>query len=210
MVLFQIMEETDNQKNIEGLIACDNCGLINQAGPVSVGERAVCARCGEVIQRYNPNSRARTAAFALAALCFYLPANLYPVLRMEYMARYSENTVWSGVVTLYRDGMWFVAGVVFCASILIPLLKLAGLLFLVIRWGPRWQRTRGWIHRVIGWLGPWAMLDVFLLAILVSLLKLKQIATVTPAPGIIAFAAVVVFTLLASSSYDARLIWEEN
>jgi paraquat-inducible protein A len=200
----------NHPKNIEGLISCDKCGLINQVEALSVDERAVCARCGEIVQRYNPDSRSRTAAFALAALCFYLPANLYPVLRMEYLARYSENTVWSGVVTLYRDGMWFVALVVFCASILIPLVKLLGLLFLVIPWGGRWRRTRAGIHRWISRLGPWAMLDVFLLAILISLLKLKQIATVTPAPGAVAFAAVVVFTLLASSSYDARLIWEEN
>lgn len=202
------MSGSSFQKNPRGLIACANCGLINQVEAVSAGERAVCARCGEVICRFNPNSRSRTAAFALAALCFYLPANLYPVLRMEYLARYSENTVWSGVMTLYRDGMWFVASVVFCASILIPLVKLLGLLFLVAPWGARWTRTRAWIHRWILRLGPWAMLDVFLLAILVSLLKLRQIATVTPAPGIVAFTAVVVFTLLASSSYDSRLIWE--
>jgi len=196
-------------KDTEGLIACDACGLINRLDRIAPGEIAECARCGELIQKYNPNSRARTAAFALAALCFYVPANLYPVLRMEYLARFSENTVWSGVVTLYRDGMWFVAAVVFCASILVPLLKLLGLLFLVIRWGPKWQRQRAWIHRWISRLGPWAMLDVFLLAVMVSLVKLQQLATVTPGPGVAAFAAVVVFTLLASSSFDARMIWEE-
>src|SRR5581483_1847406 len=140
------MPSEPSHRDTEGLVACGNCGLINDAEPPGPGEKTVCARCGEVVEKCNPNARARTAAFALAALCFYLPANLYPVLRMEYLARYSENTVWSGVKALYQDGMWFVASVVFCASIVIPLLKLLGLFFLVIRWGPRWQRTRLWVH----------------------------------------------------------------
>ncbi len=191
-------------------MACDFCGLINEVPALNPGDVAKCVRCHGTLHKCRPDSRARTAAFALAALCFYVPANLYPVLRMEYLARYSENTVWSGVVSLYRSGMFFVAAVVFCASIAVPLLKLVGLLFLVIRWGPRWQRTRAQIHRWISWLGPWAMLDVFLLAVLVSLVKLKQMATILPAPGIVAFAAMVVLTLLASSSYDTRQIWEEE
>ena len=66
------------------------------------------------------------------------------------------------------------------------------------------------MYRVIEVIGPWAMLDVFLLAVLVSLVKLKQLATVLPGPGLLAFTAVVVLTILASASFDPRLIWDES
>ena len=80
---------------------------------------------------------------------FYAPANLYPVLIMDYMGRHSENTVWGGVVRLYQDGMWFVATVVFFASIVVPLVKLTGLLLLVINLGPRWRKERTWLYQTI-------------------------------------------------------------
>jgi paraquat-inducible protein A len=163
-----------------------------------------------LLQRFHPNSRARTAALSLAALFLYVPANMYPILMMEKVGRHSENTVWSGVVSLYRDGMWFVASIVFAASILIPLLKLLGLFFLVWDGSPERRRERTWIYKTICVLGPWAMLDVFLLAIAVALVKFGSLATVKAGPGLIAFAAVVALTLLASSSFDPRLIWKEK
>jgi paraquat-inducible protein A len=151
-----------------------------------------------------------TAALAVAALILYVPANIYPILRMHFYGAYSENTVWDGVVSLAQSRQYFVALIVFLASIAVPILKLAGLLYLVIsaRFGlGRRLRSRTRIYRFIDVVGPWAMLDVFLLAILVALVKLGQIATVLPGPGLIAFTAVVVLTMLASASFDPRTIW---
>ncbi|MFL6563772.1 MAG: paraquat-inducible protein A [Burkholderiales bacterium] len=154
-----------------------------------------------------------TAALAVAALILYLPANIYPILRMHFYGAYSESTVWDGVVSLAQSKQYFVALIVFLASIAVPILKLTGLLYLVIsarfRLGRRLHsRTR--IYRFIDVVGPWAMLDVFLLAILVALVKLGQIATILPGPGLIAFTAVVVLTMLASASFDPRTIWDRG
>jgi paraquat-inducible protein A len=192
------------------VIACETCGLVQQVENVPPRHRAQCARCDSTLQRHHPDSRARTAALALAALCLYVPANIYPIMVMQYMGRHTENTVWGGVRALYQDRMWYVAAIVFAASILIPLLKLAGLFFLVTNRGQRWQKTRTWIYKAICRLGPWAMLDVFLLSVLVALIRFGQFATVIPGPGVIAFASVVVLTILASSSFDPRLIWQEE
>ena len=96
---------------------------------------------------------------------------------------------------------------------MVPLLKLAGLLFLVVTTqlgAARWRRLRTQIYRFIDVIGPWAMLDVFLLAVLVALVRLGQLATVLPGRGLIAFTAVVVLTLLASAAFDPRLIWKEK
>src|SRR5204863_9612483 len=91
-----------------------------------------CCGCGAVIGERRRRGLATPAALALAALILYVPANLYPILRMEWYGAYTENTVWDGVVSLARSHQWFVAVVVFLASIVIPLLKLSGLFFLTI------------------------------------------------------------------------------
>ena len=192
------------------VITCETCGLVQRLVNVPPSHLAECARCDGILQRPHPNSRARTAALALAALCLYVPANIYPIMIMEYMGRHTQNTVLGSVRALYRDGMWAVATLVFAASVLIPLLKLLGLFFLVSNRGQRWRKARTWVHKTIYKIGPWAMLDVFLLAVMVALIRFGKFATVIPGPGIFVFASVVVLTILASSSYDPHLIWKEE
>jgi paraquat-inducible protein A len=193
------------------VVVCRTCDLQVEVGPIAPGTRAVCPRCQSKVSERKPNSLHRTAALSLAALVLYVPANIYPILRMEFYGAYSESTVWDGCIKLFEDGMWFIAMVVFLASILIPLLKLLGLFFLVTTArSMRWQRERTRIYKFIEMIGPWAMLDVFLLAVLVAIVKLEQLATVLPGPGIVAFTCVVVLTILASFSFDPRLIWDDS
>src|ERR1700691_3025492 len=99
------------------LISCKTCGQFQLLERLPRGYKAECARCGEIILRDHPYSRALTAAFSLAALFLYIPANIYPVMMMHYLGRETENTVWAGVRALWRDGMWGVAIIVFLASI---------------------------------------------------------------------------------------------
>jgi paraquat-inducible protein A len=193
-------------------IACNTCGLVQGVEPLRPGTSAECVRCGATLEtRHRAHSLETTAALALAALILYVPANIYPILRMNWRGAYTDSTVWDGVVALAKSNQWLIAAVVFAASILVPLLKLAGLFFLVIsakwRLGRR-RRTKTSIYRFIEVIGPWAMLDVFLVAILVALVKLGQLATILPGPGLVAFTGVVVLTILASASFDPRLIWE--
>src|SRR5688572_11807501 len=195
------------------VMLCRCCDLAVQIGELAPGTRAQCPRCGSKVSERKLNSLQRTLALTLAALVLYVPANIYPILRMEFYGAYSESTVWDGCVRLFQDGMWFIAVIVFLASILIPLFKLLGLFFLVFlakAKSARWQRERTRIYQFIDVIGPWAMLDVFLLAVLVAVVKLEQLATVLPGPGIIAFASVVILTILASQSFDPRLIWDER
>jgi paraquat-inducible protein A len=110
-----------------------------------------------------------------------------------------------------QHDQWAVAVIVFLASLVIPLAKLAGLFFLVGATVARRGRRLRWrtgLYKFIDTVGPWAMLDVFLLAVLVSLVKLGDLATVVPGPGLFAFTGVVVLTMLASSVFDPKLIWE--
>jgi paraquat-inducible protein A len=195
------------------LFSCNTCGLLQQVDPLPPRRVAECARCGSRLAEGRHGSLELTAALAVAALVLYVPANLYPIMRMHFHGAYTESTVWDGVVKLADMGQWFVAIVVFLASIVVPVMKLSGLLYLVttIRFGlGRRLRDRTRIYRFIDVIGPWAMLDVFLLAALVGLVQLGQLATVLPGPGLIAFSAVVVLTMLATASFDPRAIWRER
>lgn len=198
---------------METMIACKTCGLAQRMEPLRPGTAAECCRCGSLVGERKVDSLGRTAAFSLAALIFYVPANIYPILRMQSYGRYSENTVYDGCVLLFQDGQWVVATIVFLASIMIPLFKLLGLFFLCVtaRFGStRMRLERTWTYRIIRVIGPWAMLDVFLLSVLVALVKLDPIAAVQAGPGLLAFAMVVVLTILASASFDPQLIWEDR
>jgi paraquat-inducible protein A len=192
-------------------IACSTCGLLQRVQPLGPGMSADCARCGSIVAARARGSLSLTAALALAALILYVPANIFPILRMTIQGAYSENTVWGGTVALFRADEYLVAVIVFLASMAIPLLKLLGLFFLTATAGLRWARLpalRAGLYRFIDLIGPWAMLDVFLLAVLVALVKLDKLATIMPGPGLVAFACVVVLTILASASFDPKRIWE--
>jgi|SRR5581483_653331 len=193
------------------VLACGTCGQVQEApSRMRPGTLIECCRCGAVITHFKRSSPGVTAALSLAALILYVPANLYPILRMTQYGVESQSTVWDGVVLLARANQWLVAIVVFLASIVIPLLKLAGLFFLTLTArleSRRWMRARTRLYKFIDVIGPWAMLDVFLLAILVALVKLGQVATVLPGPGLVAFTCVVVLTILASATFDPHLIW---
>ena len=194
----------------ENIVACPIC---SQPQRVESGRGGVfeCVRCGAFLGgEPERDSLHLTGALTLAALVLYIPANLYPILKMYWSGAYSESTVWDGVVSLAQSNQWFVALIVLMASIVIPLVKLTTLLYLVISSQLRSRsamhlRTKLW--RFVDVIGPWAMLDVFLLAVLVALVKLRSLATVLPGPGLAAFCAVVVLTILASNTFDPRLIW---
>ena len=195
----------------ESMVSCDTCGLVQAVEPLAPGMVAECSRCGSFLTaRRSTSSLHVTAALSLAALVLYVPANVYPIMKMYLHGAYSESTVWDGIKILMDHHEWAVAVIVFLASMVIPLVKLAGLFSLVVTsrmgWGRR-LRGRTHLYKFIDAIGPWAMLDVFLLAVLVALVKLRTLATILPGPGLTAFCAVVVLTILASATFDPRLIW---
>ena len=202
-----------SQLNRSNVIACKVCGQVHLLGPLQPGTYAQCVRCGSRIAERSRSSLHQTAAFSLAALILYVPANVLPILRLELYGASSENTVWDGVVKFYQDKNYVIALIVLLASIMIPLFKLFGLFFVVTTTAlhsSRWRLFRTWLYRFIDSIGRWAMLDVFVVAIWVAVVKIGQLANVMPGRGLLPFGCVVVFTLLASASFDPELIWEDE
>lgn len=193
------------------LVSCFYCGALNTIVDDHQGD-ACCARCASKIWQRPGANLTLTLSLTVAALILYIPANVFPILSIKQLGQYSESTILGGVGELVASGMWGIGIVVFVASILVPLLKIGGLIYLcwVARWGRQHasQRKAGlFIFKLVHLTGPWSMLDVFVVAILVSLVKFGELATIMPGPGLVAFAAVVVLTLLASQIFDPRLMW---
>lgn len=193
-----------------GLVRCSACGLVVQAP--EAGRHAICPRCEAPLHRRLPNSLARTWALLIAAAVLYIPANLFPIMRTASLGEVPQSdTILSGVVELWVRGSWDLAIIVFVASIVVPLLKIAILMTLLITTGRHssWRRKeRGKLYRFVEFIGHWSMLDIFVVALMAALVRFQSLADVTPGPGAVAFGAVVVLTMLASKSFDERLIWD--
>jgi paraquat-inducible protein A len=187
-------------------IGCDTCGLVSRSAP---GMR--CSRCGFRLHDRRPASIQRTWAFALAAIVLYIPANTYPVLTVVQLGAGQPSTILGGVRELLELGMWPLAALVFFASVAVPVLKLIGLGILLISTHMGTSKAlhdRTILYRVVDAIGRWSMIDIFMESILVALVQFGQLASVYPGPGAIAFAAVVILTMLAARSFDPRLMWD--
>ncbi len=195
----------------QGLTPCSACGLLCHV-PNTPGHM-VCPRCHTPIRVRKLNSIRRTWAFLLAGYVLYIPANILPIMEAHSLQDAQIDTIMSGVIYLWNDGTWHLATIVFVASILVPSFKLIGLSWLVYtvqRGETRWKRQRLRLYRIIEVIGRWSMLDIYVVALLVALVQLRLFANVKAGPAVLAFGAVVIMTLLATSSFDPRLIWDEQ
>ena len=193
-----------------GLRGCECCGLVLQPRPA--GQILRCPRCEAEVHAIKPQSLQRTTAFLLTAVLLYIPANLLPVMSTSSLICDSEHTIVGGIIELWAAGSWVLALIVFIASIAVPLLKIVALALLAItaRRRSQWQqRQRAGLYRLVETVGHWSMLDVFVVVLLVGMVRFGVLASVEPEAGLLAFGGVVVATMLASASFDARLIWPE-
>lgn len=193
------------------LVSCHDCSLLVQAPPHAPGLSARCPRCGAALHTRKIDSLRRTGALLLAAAILYVPANLFPIMRVTSLGNVQSDTILSGATYLLLHGMWPLALIVFVASVLVPVLKLASLTYLLVSVQRRsthrlLDRTR--IYRITELVGRWSMVDIYVVTILVALVQLGSLATVEAAPGAVYFGAVVVLTMFAAESFDPRLIWD--
>lgn len=188
------------------LIGCDVCGLVSRA---SLGDH--CPRCAHALGHRKVNSIARVWACVAAAAILYVPANVFPVMTIVRGGRGGPRTILGGVIELGENHLWALAAIVFLASVAIPLLKLAiltSILVLTGRGSPAHLRLRGRLYKLVRAVGRWSMIDVFMMTVLVGLLHMGPLTSVLPDAGALAFAAVVVLTMLATEALDPRLMWD--
>lgn len=192
------------------LLGCHNCGLVSRA---TGGKASRCPRCHASLHGRIPNSIARTWALLITAMLLYVPANLLPVMKTTYLGSVTPDTIMSGVIYFLHEGDWPLALVIFTASIIVPLVKMATLLYLLVSVQSRCSvrtRQRSMLYRATELVGRWSMVDVFVVGLLTALVHMGAISTIEPGMGALAFAAVVILTMLAALSFDPRLIWDHE
>ena len=191
-----------------GLVSCHRCHLL-----ITGNEKpSLCPRCSTHLHSRKPNAISRTWALVIAALIFYIPANILPITHTTSIAGIQSDTIMSGVIFFIQTGSWPVALIIFIASVFVPLMKLLILIILMLSIQFRWQwrpvdRTR--LYRLTEAIGRWSMLDIFVVTILVALVHFGTLANIAAGPGAVYFAAVVVITMFAAETFDARLIWDK-
>ena len=198
-----------NRAHALPLSACHTCGLVHRVPTVPPRHRARCTRCRSILRtRAHPRSTSRTTALAVAALLLYPAAILLPVMTLERLGQTSSASIWHGTIDLLSERHYGVGITILVFSIIGPLGKLAALLALTLASGHIERQHKATTFQLVEWIGRWGMLDVLLVAVLVAAVKLGDLVSVTPGPGVIAFGAVVVLSLLASASFDPHAIWD--
>ena len=196
------------------VMGCEYCGTVS-AWPDTAdtaGLRLRCPTCGNRLERRQPYSLQRTWACLFAAAVLYVPANLLPVMTTTSLFREESHTIAGGIAQLWEEKAWGLAIIVFVASIAVPILKILVLALLAwtAQYRPHWRRLeRARLYRIVEMVGHWSMLDVYVVVLLTGMVRFGRIAAADPEPGLLAFAAVVVLTMLAARSFDPRLIWQD-
>lgn len=161
----------------------------------------------------KPYSVSRTWSLLIAAAILYIPANLLPMMYTNSLFESQSDTIMSGIVYFWNSGSWYLALIIFSASILVPLLKMIALALLLVsvQLRSRWQQEqRARLYRVVEAIGRWSILDIYVVAVIVTLVRFGVLGTIEPGSGAVAFGAVVVLTMFAAMSFDPRLIWDPS
>jgi paraquat-inducible protein A len=207
--VWEALAPADAKREGTRTIACTVCDL----GVAGTEEGEACPRCGATLHVRKPDAVKRTTALVIAGFLLYIPANVLPVLTTVRLGRADENTILSGVLELVQNHLWPLAIIVFAASIILPLLKLCGLTWMLLATYRRSGRSlvgRTRFYRMIDLVGRWSNIDVFTVSVLIAALRFGVLTEVHAGDGLIAFAAVVVITMLATSVFDPRLMWDAH
>lgn len=190
-----------------GLVACSRCAKV---WPADTSE---CGRCGHRLQSRDTGALQRVWAWWIVGMICYIPANVYPMLATRTLVSNQENTIIGGALDLAHHGSYGIALIIIVASVVIPIGKFMAVaaLALGVRQGSRLSPLRRQqLYEVVEYIGRWSMIDVFVVAILSSLVQLGALASISPGKASLFFALSVVFTMLSAQSFDSRMIWDED
>jgi paraquat-inducible protein A len=196
------------------LLTCACCALTSSVPAAGVeSAKFHCPRCGHSLYARKPMSLQRTWAYVITSALLYVPANALPIVSTIDVLGRKPHTIAGGISELWDGGDWILAIIVFVASLVVPLVKIGVLALLAasVQHAPNWRRPeRARLFRVVETVGHWSMLDVYVVVLVGGMVRFGALASVQPEPGLVAFAAVVVLTMLAAQSFDPRLIWQEK
>ncbi len=195
---------TDIKANVSLCLNCNNISSVNMQ---------VCPICDEPLHQRKLNSFKRTLALSIAALFFFIPANFFPIMKTDTVTTFEDSTILDGIFYFYEHGEFFVGTVIFIASVFIPVWKLITLFYLLysVHSGSKWKLSeKHKLFKMISVIGKWSMLDIFVIGLMISLVHFGEFARVSTGYAAISFATMVILTMIATDSFDTRLLWDEK
>ncbi|QXP84936.1 paraquat-inducible protein A [Methylococcus sp. ANG] len=192
------------------LVACHDCDLLFRKPRLQPGQKARCPRCGAVLFQRKRSGMDQSLALALTSLVLFMLANAYPLLRMNIAGRVQEGSLLTGIEELYSQGYWEISALVFVVTFLAPLAKMLCLFYVLLPLrllglrAPKAELVFRWTEQ----LSPWAMTEVFMLGILVAVVKLADLAALTPGIALYSFAGLMVSMAAGDAMLDDHEVWE--
>lgn len=191
------------------LISCRNCHKVYKKENY---DEFICDRCKHKVRRRIKNSLQISLALTICAALLYIPAMLFPMMEITKFGITSESTIMEGVIEFLEYENYFIASVIFIASVVIPLIKLVGLLiiFSSLKFNIKMtNKTKLKVFNFIEIIGKWSMIDIYVVAILASVVQLSEVFNIKGGIAATSFALLVILTMIAAQRFDTRIIWDE-
>lgn len=196
------------------LILCRHCGLVYKADSDFKIKQStqVCPRCKHHNGMRAQHCFQKSIALLCAALILYVPSNVYPIMFTSYLGTDNGSNIIDGVISLWHLHSYFVALVILIASICIPVLKIFCIVLLMYwaHYGFKGVTNKlNKLYRLVVFIGRWSMIDVFVVIIMSTVVRMSGLLTINPGLAIVCFSGVVLLTMLAAEEFDVRLLWDK-
>lgn len=193
---------------LDKLIVCDQCDLLQQEAILEPGGTGMCGRCGNVLFRSQPRGLERSLVFALTSAALFLISNSFPIVTISSQGLTNSTTLLDAAERLVSDGIPSIAFLVFITTFLMPALEIAALIYLLlpVKFG-RLPPHLTLAFRLIYLVKPWAMVEVFMMGLLVTITKLNAFASVTPDIALASFVLLMISVTAAAANFDPHNFW---
>lgn len=192
------------------LISCKNCHKVFEKKDYN---EFICDRCGVKVTKRKKYSLQISFALVISAMLLYIPAMIYPIMNITQLGVDNKSTIIEGIVSFLEYKDYFIAIVILIASVLIPLIKLFGLflIFLSLLISNNMDnKLKLNIFNMIEFIGKWSMVDIYVVALLSSIVHLGEIFSIKGGLAATSFTLVVILTMIAANSFDTRIIWDKK
>jgi paraquat-inducible protein A len=205
------------ERSIDSMYSVDSNNLIKcpicEATNVDKKRDNICRRCGSKIYHHRNNPTEKSWAFLITAIIFYIPANIYPMMIVDQFGEKFDSTIIGGVIELWDHGDYPISAIIFVASIFVPITKFLMIIYLLVsaKYSIGYDKrvNKFTIYYFTELIGPWSMVDVFVVGILAGLVHLSSVKIIAGTAST-AFALSVFFTLLSAHTFDTKLIKENH
>ncbi len=208
----KLIEHSNQNQQVESLshLACAHCDLIQSLPKMKLGETARCIRCNNVLYRNQKNSLNRSLAFAITGLILFVISNLFPLLSLKAMGLTQEGTLFATSLSLLQADRPFLGLLIFLTTIVFPLTTLLGTIYVLIQVKMnRINKYTAPLFRFLRSTDVWGMLEIFMLAVLVSVVKLGDLADVIFGVSLYSFCLLILSLSLLSSSLNPHDVWNK-